>query len=180
MKNYSEKELINGCLKNSRLHQREMYMLYFDSMYGMCLRHLPDDNTAMSVLNDGFLNVFKNLRQFRFEGNLESWIRKIIYNKIIDHYRKKSNSFHFIEFEDKEFSDTINENLDYEEILKLIKTLPENDQKVFILHTIEGYNHNEISEMMNISAGTSKWYLFNARKKLQNMIIKNRLKLNNY
>ena len=179
MNKHSEQELIDGCIRNSRKFQEELYLRYFDRMFGMCLRHTDNEETAMSIMNDGFLNVFKNISGFRGEGNLESWIKKIVFNRIADHYRVKKNNIKYVELtEERSYDDTF-DNFDYELITKLIKKLPERDREVFIMHAIEGYSHAEIAEMMNISAGTSKWYLSNARKTLKEMLLKNKINYNN-
>jgi len=170
MKRYSEAELIKACKDNSRKHQEHLYLSYFDKMYGMCLRHTSDETIAMSVVNDGFMKVFKSIGKFQSKGSFEGWIRKIVYNSICDYYRKKSNNHKFIELEDKEKTTEIYNSLEYEEIIDLVNTLPESSKSVFILHAIEGYNHKEIAELKNIPIGTSKWYLSKAKEQLKKLL----------
>lgn len=179
MNKHSEQELINGCIRNSRKFQEELYLRFFDKMFGICFRHTADEETAMSIMNDGFLNVFKNISSFRSEGSLESWIKKIVFNCISDHYRLKRNKVKYVELTDERHYDDTFDSYDYEVIIKLIKKLPEKDREIFIMHAIEGYTHAEIAEMMNISAGTSKWYLSNARQTLKEMLLKNKINYNN-
>lgn len=167
MRFLSEKELVIGCRKNVRKYQEELYMRFFEKMFDMCLRHSQDEDTAMSILNDGFLNVFKNIENYREEGHLESWIKKIIYNKIIDFYRVKSNMTNFSELKDTLFIIPEDNSLDYDELYNAINELPPKYNQIFKLHSIDGYKHEEIAEKMNISEGASKWYLSSARKKLQ-------------
>lgn len=176
MKNYSEKEIINGCKKNSRKFQEILYLNYFDKMYGMCLRHTSDESIAMSVLNDGFIKVYRNIEKYRFEGSFEGWIRKIVYNSICDYYRKSSNNQKFIEIDDRSTSSNIHNVLEYEEILELVNSLTDSSRRIFIMHAIEGYNHREIAEKENISISTSKWHLAKAKKKLIQLINENELK----
>ncbi|MBK7095444.1 MAG: RNA polymerase sigma factor [Saprospiraceae bacterium] len=175
---HSDQELINGCIRNSRKFQEELYLRFFDKMFGMCLRHTDDEETAMSIMNDGFLNVFKNISGFRGEGSLESWIKKIVFNRIADHYRVKKNNIKYVQLTDERPYDDTFDTYDYELIIKIIKNLPEKDRDIFIMHTIEGYSHVEISEMMKISPGTSKWYLSNAKKTLREMLLKNKINYN--
>ena len=175
MKNYSEKEVIIGCKNNSRKYQEFLYLNFFDKMFGMCIRHTSDETIAMSVLNDGFIKVFKNIEKYRFEGSFEGWIRRIVYNSICDYYRKSSNNHKFIEIEHKSvISDNYN-ILEYEEILELVDTLSETNRCIFIMHAIEGYNHREIAEIKGISTSTSKWYLAKAKKKLKELLVKNEM-----
>lgn len=173
MKNYSEKEIIKGCKKNSRKFQEILYLNYFDKMYGMCIRHTSDANIAMSVLNDGFIKVYKNIGKYRFEGSFEGWIRKIVYNSICDYYRKSSNNQKFIEIEDRTLTSDILNILEYEEIIELVNTLSESSRRVFIMHAVEGYTHREIAEKENISISTSKWNLAKAKRKLKQLITEN-------
>ena len=110
MNQYSEQDIIKGCIRNDRKFQQELYLRFFDKMYGMCLRHTSDDEIAMSIMNDGFLNVFRNISSFRGEGNLESWIRKIIFNRIADHYRSKKNKIKYVELkDDRQYDESFNE-----------------------------------------------------------------------
>lgn len=170
MKNYSEKEIITGCKKNSRKFQEVLYLKYFDKMYGMCIRHTSDSNIAMIVLNDGFIKVYKNIEKYRFEGSFEGWIRKIVYNSICDYYRKSSNNQKFIEIDDRSVTSDIHNILEYEEIIALVNTLSGSSRRIFIMHAVEGYNHREIAEKENISISTSKWHLAKAKKKLKQLI----------
>lgn len=172
MKQLSEQELIHGCRKNSRKYQEILYMRFFDVMFGMCMRHMQDEELAISVLNDGFLNVFKHISQFRGEGNLEAWIRRIIFNRIADHYRIRKNNIKYVELMENNAPVSANEDLfRYEEIKELIGILPEKEREVFVLYAIDGYKHVEISEMLGIPVGTSKWYLSEARSKLKKKLM---------
>jgi RNA polymerase sigma-70 factor (ECF subfamily) len=126
----------------------------------------------MSVVNDGFIKVFKNIDKFQFKGSFEGWIRKIVYNSIRDYYRKASNKHLFIELDEKtKLSETYN-NLGYEEIINLVDTLPETSKNIFIMHAIEGYNHREIAEIKKMSISTSKWHLSKAKEQLKKLLAK--------
>jgi RNA polymerase sigma-70 factor (ECF subfamily) len=177
MKSYSEEEIISGCKRNSRKFQELLYFKYFDKMYGMCLRHTKDKDIAMSVLNDGFLKVFKNIDKYRHTGSFEAWVRKVIYNTLRDYYRKKSNNRHFLEIFDNQGDQKNLNNLEYEDILKMIDTLPQKSKRVFVMYAIEGYRHNDISKILEIPVGTSKWHLSMAKEKLKEMIEKSEINL---
>lgn len=169
-------EMINGCISNSRKHQEYLYLLYFDKMYAMCLRHSGDKETAMSIVNDGFLKVFKNIEKYSFKGSFEGWIRKIIFNAIRDHYRRKSNRISFMEIEEQKIDNVFWQNAGYEEILHHVDRLPGKSKEVFTLYAIEGYSHREIADILNININTSKWHLINARKKLKTFLNQNKIK----
>ena len=163
-------ELINGCIDNDRAAQELLYRTYFGKMYGMCLRHSGEQTIAMTIVNDGFLKVFKNIAKFKHKGSFEGWIRRIMYNTVCDYYRKQSNKQKYIEIDDKGIDAGVYHQLDYEDLLLLVNNLTPATKQVFILYAIEGYKHHEIAEHIDISISTSKWHLANARTKLQAMI----------
>ncbi|MEM1121328.1 MAG: RNA polymerase sigma factor [Bacteroidota bacterium] len=169
---YSEKELVEGCVRNDRTYQETLYRRFYPTMIGMCLRYTQDRNLAMEIVNTGFLRVFKKLHTFKFAGSLEGWIRKVVYHSLADHFKKKSSNVHFLEIEkgDKPRANHILEGLYAEDILKTIDRLPDATRRVFLLYAIEGYKHHEIGEQLGISVGTSKWHLSEARKKLKTFL----------
>jgi RNA polymerase sigma-70 factor (ECF subfamily) len=166
---YTEKELVKGCTQNKRVYQEALYKRFFPTMISMCLRYTQDKSLAMEIVNTGFLKIFKKLHTFQFKGSLEGWMRKIIYHSLADHFKKKSSKIHFLEIEkgDKPRENYVLEGLYAEDILKSVDRLPEATRRVFILYAIEGYKHHEIAKELEISVGTSKWHLSEARKKLK-------------
>ena len=170
MKSYTEQEILEGCKRNSRKFQEILYLKYFDKMFGMCLRHTSDKEVAMSVLNDGFLKVFKNIDKYRFQGSFEGWLRKVIYNTLRDHFRKKSNNSIYLEIFDNYGNNKNIQNLEYEDILNFVNQLPDKSKNVFVLYAIEGYKHKDIASILDIPEGTSKWLLSNAKDELKKML----------
>lgn len=138
----------------------------------MCRRYTDDDEIAMSVCNDGFLKVFKKIHTFSFKGSLEGWVRRVVYHCMSDYFRKNAKYLQFMVFEDYEQSSSpeIVPGLYFEDLMQLLKEVPEKSEQVFRLYAIEGYNHREIGEQLGISENTSKWHLSNARKRLQELI----------
>lgn len=171
-RSYTEVELIEGCTRNQRVYQEALYRRYFDTMVGMCRRYTSDDEVALTICNDGFLKVFKNISSFGFKGSLEGWIRRIVYHTLADHFRKNSKYLQFMVFEDHDQSQgpEVVPGLYLEDLMRLIEQLPATSEKVFRLYAIEGYNHREIGERLGMSENTSKWHLSNARKKLQHLL----------
>ncbi len=164
--------MVKGCVDNDRTYQEALYRRFYPVMIGMCLRYTQDKNLAMEIVNSGFLRVFKKLHTFQFSGSLEGWIRKIVFHVLADHFKKKSSNIHFLEIEqgDKPTNNYVLEGLYAEDILKLIDKLPNATRRVFILYAIEGYKHHEIGKTLDISVGTSKWHLSEARKKLKSFL----------
>ncbi|GGE25353.1 RNA polymerase sigma factor [Sphingobacterium cellulitidis] len=145
-------------------------------MYALCIRYAKDQDDAADILQNGFIKVFKKCELFEGKGSLEGWIRKVMVNTAIESHRK--NKVRFLSTEELtgheieqagSFSLT---HLDYKDLLVLIKKLPMGYRTVFNLYAIEGYNHKEIAEMLEISEGSSKSQLSRARSWLKERIQK--------
>ena len=173
-KKYSDEELVAGCLANDRKWQELLYRKYFPSMMGMCLRYASDREEAMTIVNDGFLRVFKKIHLFSGKGSLEGWIRRLVWHSLADHYRKQARYLRFLvcEEHDAPIFDSPADNLYAEDILNLVEKLPPASREVFRLYAIEGYSHAEIGKLLGISDGTSKWHLNAARTKLKSWMAK--------
>lgn len=171
-KDYSDEELVHGCVQNSRIYQEVLYRKYFATMMHMCLRYTDDRDKAMEIVNNGFLRVFKKINTFSFKGSLEGWVRKLVYHSLSDYFKKNSKYLHFLVFEERDarVEENALEKFYAEDILKMVDTLPPATQRVFRLYAIEGYTHVEIAKEIDISVGTSKWHLSEARKKLKALI----------
>jgi RNA polymerase sigma factor (sigma-70 family) len=168
---YSDKELIEKCLERDPRAQEFLYKRFSRRMYGVCLRFARNTLEADDILQEGFIKVFSYLKDFRQEGSLEGWIRRTIVNTAINYYNSKQNEWHETSI-DKAVtyhSDTedILQKIAAGDLLNLIQELPEGYRMVFNLYVIEGYNHQEIGEMLKISENTSKSQLSRARMALQ-------------
>jgi len=178
--NSSLTKLIKGCAANQRRAQEELYRLFFPKMIAMCYRYTSDDDRALMIVNDGFLKVFQKIKTFEHRGSFEGWVRRLVFNSISDHFRKEKKYMKLMVFEEteKKSEELVLDRLFYDDLLKLVNKLPGNTHKVFNLYAIEGYNHREISELLHISEGTSKWHLSEARKKLKQLLNSTNLKMN--
>jgi len=169
------KHIISGCIANDRRSQEKLYRRFFPTMMGMCMRHTKDQSEAQMILNNGFLKVFKKIDSYKGSGSFEGWIRKIVYHSISDYFRSNAKYVKFLVFEEYDSKvEGVDDKLHEEDILKMIDEIPDASAAVFTLYCIEGYTHKEIAEIKNISVGTSKWHLANARKKLQELILKSK------
>lgn len=169
----NDETILEGCKQNDRKSQEALYRKYFRKLFLMCYRYAHDEDKASEIVNDAFLTIFKNIQKFEHRGSFEGWIRRITFNTIADRFRKEKRDIKFLFVDDypleyPESSYQAN-NLDYEFIINKVYTLQGHFKDVFIKYAIEGYNHKEIGEELNISEGTSKWYLSEARKKLQTL-----------
>jgi len=169
----TERELIEGCLKKNSKSQRKLFELFAGKMMTVCRRYATDPTEAEDMLQEAFIRIFNNIGQYRFEGSLEGWIRRIVIHTALRVLQKKK--LRFSEIQDGlniEQSMTVDgvASLSAEELLKLISGLPDGYRIVFNLYVLEGYDHNEIASMLDINAATSRSQLAKARKVLQTQI----------
>lgn len=167
----SERQLIERVLQKDPKAQEAMYRHFAPKMYGLCLRYARNEMEAEDILQEGFIKVYSYLKDYRFEGSLEGWIRKTFVNTAINFYRRKARQLVEVSIEHTEISipsqSTIIENMSMNELLAIIQGLPEGYRLVFNLNVIEGYSHKEIALMLGISENTSKSQLSRARIALQ-------------
>jgi RNA polymerase sigma-70 factor (ECF subfamily) len=169
-------QLIDGCMKNDRDAQYKLYRMFAGKMFAVCLRYVKDKATAEDLLQEGFVKVFSNIAQFRRTGSFEGWVRKIMVNTAIEYYRKNVKLYLLTNMEEEIMGmnvETIGDDLEVADIIKLIEQLSPGYRTVFNLHAIEGYTHKEIAKMLQISEGTSKSQLARARYLLMDMFEKN-------
>lgn len=171
-KKYTEQELVDGCAANDRRAQEVLYRLFFSEMLHMCRRYTRDEDTAIEIVNNGFLRVFKKIHTYAFKGSLEGWIRRLVYHSMADYYRNNARYLHFLVFEERDsvVPESGHDGFYEEDILKAVRKLPPVSQEVFKLYAIEGYSHAEIAENLGMSEGTSKWHLSTARQKLRELL----------
>ncbi len=164
-------KLIAGCKKDDRRAQEQLYRSFYGSMIVLCVRYTKNETDAKAVLNTGFLKVFKNIEKYNPQkATLYTWIRTIIINACIDHVNLKQVKTTPLELDETTAIHTeaeANAKMNAGEILHLIRNLPSATRAVFNLFTVDGYGHKEIASLLQISEGTSKWHLSEARKILK-------------
>lgn len=172
--------LIQGCLDGNEKSQFDLFKLCFPHLMRICDRYHVNEIDARSDLNESFLKILTKLESFDRSKNFFGWSRQIVIRTVIDNFRKKKVKY-AINFEDQEkltgldLSNTIVLNeadliCDADELLSIIKKLPDATRRIFNLFALEGFSHQEIAEKLEISTGTSKWHVHNARKQLQKQI----------
>lgn len=170
----TEKELIAGCLKGLPKFQEELYNRYSGRMYAVCLRYARHELEGQDMLQEGFIKVFDKLDTFKGNGSLEGWVRRIMVHTAISTYRKKSfqnEKFGLENIPEGHTPCQALENLGYQELLGLVRELPDGYRMVFNLHAIEGYDHKEIAKKLGCGESTSRSQLAKARKLLQSKIV---------
>lgn len=163
-----------GCLENKAAAQEALYNKYGRRMLAVCKRYIPDDAQAEDVFQEAWVKIFKSLHQYR-GGVLEGWLRPTFVHYSINYYnRHYKKRLH----QDIQAAENLTEcpwpnaldSMTAQEIMQAVNQLPEGSRMVFMLHAIEGYDHQEIGQMLGISEGTSKSQLHRARHLLKNKL----------
>jgi RNA polymerase sigma-70 factor (ECF subfamily) len=178
----TNKDLIEGCRKNKRSAQIRIYELYYKAMYNTSLRILNNSQEAEDVMQDAFLDAFKKIGLYKGTGSFGSWLKRIVINKSIDHVRAKKESISLNEeiSATDDIEDTTAEDETYinntftrlEEIRAAIDHLPEHHKIIISLYLLEGYDHQEIAQILNISYNNARARYFRAKQKLLREIIR--------
>lgn len=162
------------CRQSDRRAQAEIYNLFSSKMFGVCLRYAQNNVEAEDILQTGFVKVFMKGHLYDGKGSLEGWIRRIMVNTAIEHYRQRKASF--VEMTESEAtcmkSSLEADNTGYKDLIHLVNTLPLGYRTVFNLYVIEGFNHKDIASMLDISESNSKSQLSRARGWLKEKLIK--------
>ncbi|MCT4602398.1 MAG: RNA polymerase sigma factor [Marinifilum sp.] len=176
MENRELEQIIKDCSKGKSKAQELLYREFAPKMLGVCLRYSNDLSEAEDTLQDGFIKVFQNIKSYQFKGSFEGWIRRIMVNTALEKFRKSKNMQVVDEIwepdPDSEPEDTTqNANIPLDILLEMIQKLPNRYQMVFSLYALDGYTHNEIAEVMDITVGTSKSNLARGRAILKQKVI---------
>ena len=173
----SENELVRRCIANERQYQERLYRMFADQMYSVCLSYNRNEDEACDILQEGFIKVFRKLEQFKFDSSLRGWIRRIMVNTALDHYRKQKRHEEKLESYSKHIEPpsigNVLEQINAQDLISLVNELPSRAAIVLKLYAIEGYAHKEIAEKLAISEGTSKSQLHRARTLLKQLLSKN-------
>lgn len=175
-----EREIIDGCLKNNRRAQKTLYQAYSSKFLGICLRYAKDRQEAEDVLQEGFIKIFNRIGQYSGSGSFEGWMKRIIINTAITNYRQNLKRYNQVDVanltEDEIEIKAEDFEYTYEELLKVVQSLPTGYRMVFNMFAIEGYQHKEIAAMLEIDVATSKSQYSRARKLLQKKLVELKIK----
>lgn len=162
-----DKQLVKECLKNNRASQRLLYEKYAEVMLGVCYRYTKSISDAEDVLQEGFIRTFKHLHQYKGDGELGAWIRRIMVTSALNYLKRNAKYQHELAFDTIEMHPVTDENphvaLNTKELTSLVQQLPSGYQAIFNLHAVEGYSHVEIGQLLGISDGTSRSQYARAR-----------------
>lgn len=169
-------KVLKGVSRGNLKAQEHLFRQYYGYVMSIALRFSSCHDNAMEIANDSFLKIFRKIESHRIEKEFKSWVRKIVINTAIDYYRKDKNNSNEISIDvanNEPADESVIDNLNAEEIFKLINSLPMNYRYTFSLFEIEGFSHNEIALQLGITESTSRSNLTRAKKMLRQMILIN-------
>ncbi len=170
---FTHQALVEKSKTGHRSSQYQLYSLYVDAMYNTGLRMLGNKEDAEDIVQESFVDAFKNLASFKYDSSFGAWLKRIVINKSINYLKAKriavvpmeGHEYHLTEETDEK-----TEAIDIKKVKKGIEALPSGYQQIINLYLIEGYDHNEIGEVLGISVSTSKSQYHRAKKKLVEII----------
>lgn len=177
---HEEMQLVEGCKRESRIAQKELFSKLYGRLLTICMRYSDDRDEAEDILQNGFIKVFKSIDNYKGDGSFEGWVKRIIVNTAIDNYRRKKirpvvtdtelTDRMGDQLEDELEDESVYEKIPISAVMEAVQKLSPAYKTVFNLYVLEGYNHNEISETLGISVGTSKSNLSKARFNLKKIL----------
>jgi len=164
--------ILEDCRQNKRAAQEKLYKYFYADMFHLCQRYAGDPHTSLSILNDAFLKVFKNISYYKETlGHFKSWLKTIIINTAIDHLRSQKKDIRLVyidqvqEHGDEDF--VLRHQWKHDELMQHMEHLPHITRTVVNLFAFDGYSHKEIAQHLDITETTSRWHLSEARKRLR-------------
>lgn len=179
MINYSDthKDIIEQCKKGDVKAQYRLYQLYSKAMFNICMRMMNSREEAEDVLQEAFADMFRKLHYFRYESSFGAWLKRIVINRCINSLKRKQADI--VLFEDFNAFDTRagndaaepkNMKLNVEKIMNALSKLADGYRVIFSLYMLEGYDHSEIADILDISESTSKSQYLRAKRKLKELL----------
>jgi RNA polymerase sigma-70 factor (ECF subfamily) len=168
----SLEQLIKKCINQDAKAQSQLYKQYASKLFSVCLKYSKNYVEAEDNLHDAFITVFSKIDQYKNKGSFEGWLKRIVINTSLQRYRENVGVFDIVNEEKIEDVkvDINDKDISIDFLLKIIQELPDRYRLVFNLYVLDGYSHVEISELINISSGTSKSNLARARMILKEKI----------
>jgi RNA polymerase sigma factor (sigma-70 family) len=164
-------ELVERCINGDRRAQFELYQLYSKAMFNICFRMMGNREEAEDVLQNAFIDIFMKLDTFQFKSTVGAWIKRIVINNCINELKKRKMAFEELdEIQTKEqmkFVDLHEDDLNVDHIKEAILQLPDGYRTVFTLYLMEGYDHQEIASILNITEGASKSQYSRAKERIR-------------
>jgi RNA polymerase sigma-70 factor (ECF subfamily) len=161
--------------KGDQNAQFELYELYYKAMYNTAIRIVKDGMIAEELMQDGFMTAFMKMDKWHQKSSFGAWLKRVVINECLDYLAKKkldTVSMEEMQISDKEDEELDEPDYDIDEIKKTMSSLPDGYRTILSLYLFEGYDHEEISDIMNITSSTSRSQYLRAKKKLIELINK--------
>lgn len=172
------RQLVEACKAGNRKAYNDLYNSYAKAMYNISYRMMNNTEDARDILQESFVDAFRRLQTFRFESTFGVWLKKIVINKCINALEKRKITWadeaipeSVIETIDNEIIDEEQLQLSVERVKNALSSIPEGARVIFSLYLLEGYDHNEISEILHISESTSKTQFMRAKQLVKEILI---------
>ena len=176
----SENHLIERCIRGDRRAQTEFHKEHFAYMMSLAFEYTNQRDTALDWVSQAYVRIFLNLKKFDQERTLKPWMKVILKNVIHDDLRKRAREMaRWVEerAEDLPVNSMPTDSTQFSDLREVIDRelnhMGEEFKRVFVLHVVEGYSHKEIAAELGMAVGTSRWYLSEAKRKLQGWLTKN-------
>ncbi|MFD0765237.1 RNA polymerase sigma factor [Mucilaginibacter lutimaris] len=169
----TEDEIVSKCKSGSVKHQELLYKQFYGYAMGVSMRYSLNEDDALEVVNDAFIKVFNNVTNYNADKPFRAWLRTIVVNTAIDRRRKELKHQSNTDIEDAFHvgsNATAIDTLNAQDILRLMKQLPQIQLTIFNMYEIDGYNHDEIGKILNLPASSSRVYLSRAKDKLRHLL----------
>lgn len=167
-------DLIARCIKGDRRAQYSIYSLYSRAMLNVCFRMMQNTEDAEDMLQEAFTDAFRRMSSFRFESTFGAWLKRIVVNRCINELRRRKaeliyfDDMHFFSNQSEEVLDDA--GLSVEAVKKAMAVLPSGSRMIFSLYLLEGYDHNEIADILNISVSNSKTQYMRAKQRVKEIL----------
>ncbi|MBK9292109.1 MAG: RNA polymerase sigma factor [Bacteroidetes bacterium] len=172
---HTQRELILQCIDGNRRAQYALYQQYAKAMLNLSYRMLQNREDAEDVLQEAFFEAFDKLHRFRFESTFGAWLKRIVINRCINALRRRKLPLQYLD-DMQAFAGIPDEapeetGLSVEQVKKAMTSLPSGSRTIFSLYLLEGYDHNEIAEILDISVSNSKTQYMRARQRVKEIIM---------
>lgn len=171
---YLNDKIVSGCKENNSKAQMKLYDMYCDAMFNVANRFMKNKPEAEDMMQEAFIKVFKNIQKFKGEVSIGAWIKRIVINQCIDHLKRNKVELVSIEDKDIQIADEgswiVEDKVKASVVTQMINSLPEKYKVILNLYLIEGYDHQEIAQVLNITEVNSRSQLMRGKTKLKSQL----------
>jgi RNA polymerase sigma-70 factor (ECF subfamily) len=168
------KEIIEKSKKGNSKAQYQLYQLYAKAMYNTCYRMMNNQPEAEDMLQEAFTEAFMKLHTFRYESAFGAWLKRIVVNKCLNEIKKRKTDLNFVEdlaiYNERKDDEEFTVGINVSDIKKAMEQLPDGSRMIFSLYLLEGYDHREIAQILNVSESNSKSQYMRAKRKIKEIL----------